>query len=508
MSSSSQDSQYHHFIPRFILRSFGHIYQGANGAKRPRKGRKGSGEATLYPGEQAINIIDISKDVPVLAESPIRKTFGLQDMYRDFTKASDQHYLENKLSQLESDASAIFAKIRKAFDSGDQAVMMTRLERDTLRKFLFVMKYRGMGFHKRFTGSTDYVENDKETFMKYMNENGFETPRDVWFHCLKAILELKMDMDGKWKKELLTQIYRNDALWFIIHTEMMFMALCTPSSADQEFLLTENCFSVHEGPYEDLECPVSGERKAGIWTSYHEFTPISPRLMIVLRSFLIPNSAEDVNEEVRTFREEWYNKVASMHADPVAAKSILADLPIAKAANSYSSVNADGRLAYNDANWSRQSHDRFYFSFYKIGKRHVNMVNTILLDNAHQSSTICYYSASALIETLKHYLTLPVDEGFKKVNNETDDPKLKYLRKLESVLSTNLGSSTRLVYQCHAANFTQIDIEAFAKLALESISSNLASESYMQYLSKLPSGFHLVYEGLGRFCKRAQVVKL
>jgi uncharacterized protein DUF4238 len=71
------------------------------------------------PAPSALHVIDLSSDNPELAETAIRQTFGLTDMYRDFTKPSDQHYLEKQLSKLESQAAMLISKICKAFDSGN-----------------------------------------------------------------------------------------------------------------------------------------------------------------------------------------------------------------------------------------------------------------------------------------------------------------------------------------------------------------------------------------------------
>ena len=111
------------------------------------------------------------------------RTFGLTDMYRDFEHASNQHYLEEQLSKLESNAGRIITKIRKGFEAGDADVYLTRPDRDTLRKFLFIMKYRCSGQHRRFYNkdAADYSEDDKDELLPYMREKGFTKPIDVWF---------------------------------------------------------------------------------------------------------------------------------------------------------------------------------------------------------------------------------------------------------------------------------------------------------------------------------------
>lgn len=463
-SSSPENSQYHHFIPQFILRNFAHPYHSPAGkgcAKRPSN-RGGSQKKTgLHPGDSVLHVIDLSNDNPELAESPIRRTFGLTDMYRDFAKAS-------------------------AFNSGNQAVWISRQERDDLRKFLFIMKYRGKGFHKRFVGDEvkGYVEDDKEKFMKYMQEKGFQKPLDLWFHNIKVILELKMDYKAEWKKSLINRLYPDDAIWFIMHTEWMYLALCTPSSTDTEFILTENCYNVCEGPQTVLVDPITGERKYGPWTNYHEFSPVSPKLMIVLRSFVLPNAEEDMNESIKRWRETMYKLCISQHANPAAANSILADLPVKKSQNSYSSVGSHRIELLEGEDGSRRSYHRFCFPFFKLSTEHVNKINTIMLENSHTCQAIAFTSHSALRMTIEHYLTLPAYQGFKLVGDKANDPKLSYLSKLEHILR-KLGSDKCLVYQFHSAKL--VDDGIF----------EIMGNKLIEYVPEQPTKFMQLYMKLG-----------
>lgn len=260
------------------------------------------------------------------------------------------------------------------------------------------MKYWGMGFHKRFAGdeTEGYTEVDKEIFLKYMHEKGFRNPHDVWFYSIKTILGLKMDLRGEWMQNLVNRMYPHDAFGFILHAQMMYLAICTPSSTYTEFILTENCYNIHEGPETVLIDSMTGARRPGPWTSYHEFSPISPKLMMVLRSFLLPNPEEDMNESIKNWRETMYKLNASQHVNPSTANSILADLPITKARNSYSSVGTQGVELLDGEDGSHRSHHRFCFRFFKISNEHVNKINTIMLDNAQECQTIAFTLKSAL----------------------------------------------------------------------------------------------------------------
>jgi hypothetical protein len=95
-----------------------------------------------------IYAVDISKPTAEIIETSVSRTFGMTDMYRDFSNASNQNYLEEELSKLESRAAGTVSIIRKHFEEGKSEVWITRPDRNTLRKFLFIMKYRSSSMHK------------------------------------------------------------------------------------------------------------------------------------------------------------------------------------------------------------------------------------------------------------------------------------------------------------------------------------------------------------------------
>ena len=318
-SAAPAKSQYHHFIPRFILRNFAHPYEPPDNlsslsAKQRKKRRKDG----YHPGELMLHAINLAEATAGFIETPVSRTFGLTDMYRDFTHATNQHYLEEQLSRLEARAGTVISTIRKAFEAGQREVWISRPDRNVLRKFHFIMKYRGSGAHKRFYhhSAEGYSENDREKLLNHMRKKGFERPVDVWFDNITAMLELKMDLNLDWIKKLEDRIYPDDAKWFSAHTQMMYLALCTPSG-QEEFLLTENAYSIHEGPCSFTMSSDSSKKIPGSYTEIHVFAVISPKLIMVLRSFLLPILEEDSDEEVKRWRETMYQVNASMHGQPL-----------------------------------------------------------------------------------------------------------------------------------------------------------------------------------------------
>jgi hypothetical protein len=140
MADSGPSSRYHHFVPQFILRNWAHPY-------RPEKGkRKTKRKDRLFPGEKVLHCINLEGTQPELVERKVSRTFGIQDLYLDAAKTGKEQHIEELLSRLEARAAEVITKIRKAFERGDQEVALLRGERDIVRKFVFIMKYRGTNF--------------------------------------------------------------------------------------------------------------------------------------------------------------------------------------------------------------------------------------------------------------------------------------------------------------------------------------------------------------------------
>jgi hypothetical protein len=99
-----------------------------------------------------------------------------------------QQHIEQMFSRIESQISIIFRKITKAFEQQDKELWLTRYDRDLIRKFIFLLKYRGSTFHQRFyhDNAEGFDTNDRELLHDYMAEKGYKRPVDVWFNNLKT----------------------------------------------------------------------------------------------------------------------------------------------------------------------------------------------------------------------------------------------------------------------------------------------------------------------------------
>ncbi|KAI8630451.1 hypothetical protein F5Y19DRAFT_474233 [Xylariaceae sp. FL1651] len=432
--------EYQHFVPQFMLRNFAHKYRGP---KHPKRGKK---KDAPFHGELVVNNVNLKADIAVIEETKVKRIFGKYDMYQDTSQlAVQQRRIETMLGGLECHVSTIFHRIIKAFEAKDPSVWVTRDERNSIRKFLFLLKYRGPTFHRRFHHESldQYEADDKARLRVYMEENNFERPVDVWFHGINTIIKLKMDPEGHWKEELVKKMYRDDAMWFIMHTEMMYMAICA-SEQPTEFILTENSYNVFEGPNTFTTDPITGEVVETGWTNLHEFAPLSPKLMIVLRSFLLSVPEEDSNPNIREERQTWRKMVASEDCYKDSLQSSLADLPIHKPRNNYSDViDSQIRLRSGEDGTKRKNH-KFCFPFFPIGKDHVNKINSILFDNAYRCMNIVFHSKDAFHETLESYMTSSSTLG-KKITLDAPTERRKLLVNLAAIMKS-LGSTKEPVW--------------------------------------------------------------
>src|SRR3569833_1808559 len=155
------------------------------------------------------------------------------------------------------------------------------------------MKYRGPGFYEKYSKEDcSYQWEDKNLLRSYMAEKGFKNPRDVWLHNLRAILNLDMDAEGRWMKKLPKMMFPSDAAMFVYHVQSSYTAFCTPSEEDDEFILTDQCYNVFEGPIYETTIADTGEDAGSSYLCFHELDPITARLIIVLRSFVLPEPLE------------------------------------------------------------------------------------------------------------------------------------------------------------------------------------------------------------------------
>ena len=442
-------AMYQHFVPQFLLRNFSHPY--VDPESKPAKRRKTSkrvGEK-LFHGDAVVHSAALSRNPIELVEAPVKRILGQMNMYSDTRQPPPkQHHVEAMLSQMESRVSTTFRRIVRAFEAGDAGLFLTRKERNDLRKFLFILKYRGLGYHQRFDQPTpeDYSSDDKELFLEYISERGFARPIDVWFDNLTAIMELDMDAAEKWIDKIRKRIYRLDAEMFIQHTQGSYMAICTPENPSDEFIVTDNCYNVFEGRSSFAADATTGEVDTISFTSLHEFAPISPKLMLVLRSFMFPIPEEDAHPTIKEFRELCRTAaVDNIFGPETLQNSLLYRLPVRKAQNSYSTfVNGKTTLIEGE-DGIHTPRDRFCFRFFPIAREYIYKINGIFIDNATTCTNAVFASRENFLRSLEWYMTANPDTIGKHVGVTDGRQRLQLLKKIDTLMKA-MGSDRTSVW--------------------------------------------------------------
>ncbi|KAK1241326.1 hypothetical protein MKX08_001300 [Trichoderma sp. CBMAI-0020] len=423
--------EYQHFIPQFLLRNFSHKYAPADKSKagKPKKRDR----KKMYSGEPAVNSLCLSDEF-LLDECPVRRACGLENMYVDTAKPlKHQGHLEKKFGVFENKASCIYRKIVKAYEDGKPAIFLKRSEKDVLRKFMFLLAYRGEQYHRKYNldGMQDYDDGDKELLQIYMAKHGFTKPIDVWLQSLETIIDLDIDPEGCWKQRISESIYFPIAVWFIDHICDMYMAICTPASHDEEFVLTDNCYNVDEGQTTAYYDQSTGKH-ISLCPRFHKFAPISPKLMIVLRSNLLPEPLGDADpamKQQRQFeRQLWIDAQFGS-----GTKSILEDLPIRKAMNGNIEI-VNGRLVPKSG-WDQRPgiNDSFCFTIFKIPTRHVRTINGLLIDHAFHGSKIIFDRKDVFLDLIEWYLTEPCKVG-KNLTGKDTFKQMEYIAGLSKFM--------------------------------------------------------------------------
>ena len=331
----------------------------------------------------------------VLDFAKVGRSYGIPDMYKDVDHERVYH-VEDLLSKLESSAAIIYHKINKVHESGKHDFSITRKERNILRKFLFVMKYRSHKFWSKYTGTIDtYERGDRSRLIEFLKERSITDPRQVWLLNLEVIIKTEIDEDREWLQTIGREMFGDDAHMYVIHMSESYMAFCEPQSSEDEFILTDNGFGIFEGPvvYDstnlkstsaDGSPPRLGDPK---YTEFHKLAPLSPRLILVLRS----NFLRD--EPIWKSRRE----ISCQFDAQPGAVSLLQDLPI-----------KPPKIHYKLPGTSKPVHtldDQFFFEIYKVKTEQIHVINGLMLQESVRSIT--WVSDESLVRSFHAFLGNP-----------------------------------------------------------------------------------------------------
>lgn len=342
--------------------------------------------------------------------------YGNLAMYKDLSAADDTEHIETALSVLEGKAARIIKRVLDTQSSGGIAVKMTRSERNDLRKFVFVMMYRGQKFWRKWSKSIEeYDSADKGELIPWMAERGFEKPIQVWLHNLRLILDCEIDLERNWARRMMDEMFPPDATWFVSNMQMFYAAFCQPQDLEtDEFILSENAFGIHEGPTR-MYYPLLGAAgilgaQTGEFHEWHKFVPLAPNLMLVLRSNLLRKTVEAERER---------RMMANLPGgDLLNTPSILEGFDIPHATPGYQRPGAV-RYEYKDD-------DVFLFPMVKLPPRCVHLINMVILQEAKASLT--WKTDEILAKQIVSYIEEPLfnyDEQSYAVAPEYQDAQVR-----------------------------------------------------------------------------------
>lgn len=491
--------QYQHYIPQFILKNFSSRTSADADRSSPAQVPATPRLDRSRKNEYILNHVDLSVENPTAQGKQGRRVFGEDNMYDNDTLApKEQRRIEKKLGKLESDASSVFRHMLKAFSERKRGFRLYRNDKNLIRRFLFVMKYRGPTFSERYRHNTldTYTAEDKDELSAYMQEKGFLRPIDVWLDNLEKLIDFEMDNGMEWISDLPTRMYAPDAYWAVMHCQMFYMTVCTPSDPAAEFILTDNCFHVSEGPHNTSINLQTGESEVMGWLNLHEFAPVSPKLIIVLRSYLFPSELEDMsNPKGKAQREQHRSMVEATFGS--IDKTLLADIPVSKARSNYTILKENGELQLTpDEDGTLRPDHSFFFHFFPIGLAHTNRINGVFLENVDMCTSIVFASKDPFRNTLEWYLT--DHEVFRKrVSASPENSRRKCLLKLQRLLDF-LGVSVKVHMEELAPSTLTRDEIFFVRLAeLRQALPSLLQETQ----ADSPTEFMLIYQGLGMMCQ-------
>ncbi|KAG5654879.1 hypothetical protein KAF25_007635 [Fusarium avenaceum] len=210
------------------------------------------------------------------------------------------------------------------------------------------------------------------------------------------------------------------------------MAVCAPANMDEEFVLTDTGYNVHEGPTIDFKDKSTGEH-VRLGPAFHYFAPIAPRLMIILRSQHLPEALNNSDPDNKEYREQRRKFLIDLMYGPE-MKSMIEDLPVHKALNSYSKVI--DRRPTPLPEWDRQyrKNDRFTFPIFRISPDYTRKMNGLLLDHAFHGLTVIFNRQDMFLDLVEWYLTEPCEVG-KNLSGEHRETKRRYIKQLTTFMA-------------------------------------------------------------------------
>ncbi|EGO02951.1 hypothetical protein SERLA73DRAFT_70430 [Serpula lacrymans var. lacrymans S7.3] len=380
-SVPSTENQYHHFIPRFILRRY------QVGPKRKKH--------FLHNGIDPEYIFYYDLTAETLDIRPIGNVYGIRNLYKDIHNIDNINELEHKLSFLESEAATIITGIHAPLAGGKFCLKRRALEQ--LRKFLFLMHYRACSStyfqedHPKNIGLRDWVAQTRR-------KNRLDSAGELFLHVLRYYLDTPHSQIMLHAEEL-TRTYGSQGVTEMCNGYVNPKAehypalayrnqagtyfLCIWEAADgEEFLLSSNGFGLWEG----LEAGESG---------LHRIFVVSPRVAIVLRSWVMRP------EVLPLMHGLLHSSLLDIYQPPPTPTYADGSNMIRKSVLSKQGVNQ-----YRATKSAQE--DNFTFEITKLTKLQTYAINSVILTNVPDTGAVTGLSLECMYRTTRTFCDSPM----------------------------------------------------------------------------------------------------
>ncbi|KDR74159.1 hypothetical protein GALMADRAFT_606416 [Galerina marginata CBS 339.88] len=291
--------QFHHVIPRFILREF------KMGPKKTKQEREKEFQKSGFVDDK-VWFYDIK--LGTLEPRLISQVFGVKNLYRDIRNTKDVDEIEKKFSALEASVAHILHNLHNVVQdcSESSTIMNTTLpvfsiireDLERLRKFLFLMHYRNEAHAKSYFSASHPENADiRERIVKMNKKLGLNinSPAEMWLHFMRYYLDTPHSEIGlhafrgkesaalsgadalKGSFTVNPDAENFEAMTYHTQASMYFLGI-VQAAPGQEFVLGHNTFGLWEGI-------VAGE------SGLHRLFVISPQVAMILRlNFFRPDA--------------------------------------------------------------------------------------------------------------------------------------------------------------------------------------------------------------------------
>ncbi|KAF9035549.1 hypothetical protein BJ165DRAFT_1509919 [Panaeolus papilionaceus] len=408
--------QYHHCIPRFILRQFQYGEPGlalppdtppppgpgvyVPPAKRQRANSIWRASITGIKGLklEIIHFYDVRKGE--LTRKQLAKVYGQNNLYRDLKHPTNVDHLEEKLSILEQDAATVLRHIHKEIPN--KGFTITRSELATLRKFLFLMHYRNDAMATRYFEETNPQNAPLVDWIRqYKEKRQLDTNSDVWLDGLRYYLETphhQIVATAEGLKEQYGQDKINEMLRKRVDPELddfhaieyeglanYFFLGVWEAAPGTEFILGGNGFGLWEGLIYNTP-------------GVHRLYVVSPRIVIVLRRTILRQPHANDPSVL-------YSCLADIDIPQPSVS--LADKKIYQRAMEAPSETIGRKIIDHYRTTKVAQSDAFTFEIIQLTEGETFAVNEVALlnSNVRDNGSITFSSPHCMLDSLRAYMS-------------------------------------------------------------------------------------------------------